>query len=523
MVRSALVLLAVGVMLVSAGALHAVVAPTTRAAIEPNQQEAIDAGLKWLAGQLETDSIYVRTRDSTGVTSIAGLAFLASGSTEADGPYSRNVRAAIDYVAGAATEGGMFPKTMYDHAFASVFLAQACAATKDKGQNDALRKKLTAAAALIQKAQNRNGGWRYTANPTDADVCATSCQLLALRAIRDVGVEVDQAVIDRGRQYVESCRAPDGGFKYMAGAGASGWSRTAAASAVLGDFGPLDGNAHGQALAYLRQGLSRDGAPPQTEAFAFYGGVFLMQALSQAGQEDWDIAAPAFQEWLAGLQCSGGQWKTRPSDECATAMALVVLQWSQGRLSTLAWKPQPQWEKEVSAPADEKTMQKFWEDLGGQDTAKVWVAQASLVAGGGKTVGFLGKRLTPGVGVAPKRVEALIAALDSDDLKVREESSKELARIAPLCREQLRKAARDSASPEVRQRASELLAMLADVTPETRQGARAIRVLERIGSPEAIAVLTSLASNESGAVQATLAKSVLNSLKANPSKPSAAP
>ena len=64
-------------------------------------QRAIDKGLRWLAAEQSTSGSFGSTggySDNVGVTSLAGLAFVASGSTPDRGRYGRQVSLAVDYV-----------------------------------------------------------------------------------------------------------------------------------------------------------------------------------------------------------------------------------------------------------------------------------------------------------------------------------------------------------------------------------------------------------------------------------------
>ena len=130
---------------------------------------------------------------------------------------------------------------MYGHGFATLFLGEVYGMTGD----ESVKEKLQKAVRLIQKTQNREGGWRYQPVPYDADISVTICQVMALRAARDAGIKVEKDVIDKAIKYVRSCQNPDGGFSYMAsqgGGGGSGFARSAAGVAALYYAGVFEGN-----------------------------------------------------------------------------------------------------------------------------------------------------------------------------------------------------------------------------------------------------------------------------------------
>src|SRR5258706_13043012 len=100
--------------------------------------------------------------------------------------------------------------------------------------NEKAKEKLQKAGRLIQKTQNREGGWRYQPVPYDADISVTITEIMALRAARDAGIKVEKEVVDKAIGYVKKCQCGDGGFSYVAGQGSgSGFARSAAGVATL--------------------------------------------------------------------------------------------------------------------------------------------------------------------------------------------------------------------------------------------------------------------------------------------------
>ena len=120
-----------------------------------------------------------------------------------------------------------------------------------------------------------------------------------------------------------------------------------------------------------------------------------------------------------------------------------------------------------------------------------------------EAVAFLRKRLAPVLAPDGKRVQALLADLDSDVLATRDRASAELAKLSDAAAEACRKALADRPSPEKRRRLERLLKPLdAEVShppPQRLRLARCLEVLERIDSPQARGVLTALAGGAAGA------------------------
>ena len=124
---------------------------------------------------------------------------------------------AQDPISGYLGDG---PGNMYAHGFATLYLAE-CYGMSPRPR---LRRSLQAALDLIFRAQNNEGGWRYTPAPDDADISVTVCQIKAIRAAYNVGIGGDRAqqAAARGVAYVRRCHLGDGSFMYKLDAGSWG-------------------------------------------------------------------------------------------------------------------------------------------------------------------------------------------------------------------------------------------------------------------------------------------------------------
>lgn len=111
-----------------------------------------------------------------------------------------------------------------------------------------------------------------------------------------------------------------------------------------------------------------------------------------------------------------------------------------------------------AADADKAALERLWTDLTGDDEATV--ARATLrLAATKDAVAFLRERLRP-VKVDRKRVAALIEKLDNEDFEVRQAASAELEYLGKFIRDDLERAAGGKHSPEIKNRATQLLAKL---------------------------------------------------------------
>jgi Prenyltransferase and squalene oxidase repeat len=298
---------------------------------------ATERGLSWLAGRYD-NGLPPESEAPVAVVSLSGLAFLEAGATPDHGRYGTALRRCIDGIVDRADpKSGLIADkanpvgAMYGHGYATLFLAEAYAKTRD----DRLKETLARAVDLIGRAQNREGGWRYSPKPMDADVSVTACQLMALTAAKRVGLTVPDGVIERGVAFVKKCQNPDGGFNYMAGQGigGSGLARSAAAVAALqrADAGDR-GKDYNGAMAYLARVLLAD--KPRENGHYYYGAYYAAFAAWVQDGEHRSRLYAAVRDPLLTRQRDDGAWEGDFSREYATASALVALQIPDSQLAT---------------------------------------------------------------------------------------------------------------------------------------------------------------------------------------------
>jgi hypothetical protein len=299
--------------------------------ITPELEKAVARGLEYLAKNQQADgSAGGSGFADTGITALAGVAFMAGGNLPGRGKYGENVQRCLDYVLKNAQDSGLLAENdghgvMYSHGFATLFLAEVYGMTGDEN----VRERLQKAVRLIQQSQNAEGGWRYTPAPLDADVSVTICQVMALRAARDAGIKVEKQVIDRAIEYVKKCQNTDGGFNYVLGqGGGSMFPRSAAGVATLYYAGMTSGDEIERGLKYL-DGFKPGGANSGggMGSHYFYGHYYAVQTMFLAGGEHWKNWFPAIRaELLESQNDSTGSWTGEVSDSFCTSMALIILQ-----------------------------------------------------------------------------------------------------------------------------------------------------------------------------------------------------
>jgi hypothetical protein len=300
--------------------------------ITPEANDSIQRGLAYLAKRQLEDGSFGTTGNgrNVAVVGLAGMAFLASGSTPGRGDYGENLDRSIDFLLENISESGLIAAPegaargpMYGHGFAALFLCEVHGMT----DRPALRDSLARAVELIVSSQNREGGWRYEPQPRDADVSVTVCQVMALRAARNTGIAVPRETIDRSIDYVKGCQNADGGFRYMLNEGPkdSGFARTAAGVVALYNAGLYDTPEITAGLDYLALHLPGKEDAHQ-EAYYFYGHYYAVQAMWHAGGQRWSTWYPAIRDELLARQRDDGSWIDPVAPEYGTAMACIVLQ-----------------------------------------------------------------------------------------------------------------------------------------------------------------------------------------------------
>ena len=241
-------------------------------------------------------------RGNIAVTSLAGLAFMSSGSSPGRGPYGSQIDKALAYVMRNTSPSGFIAVhatsthgPMYSHGFGTLFLAEAYGMT----HRPEIREKLQKAVRLIIDSQNVEGGWRYQPVRNDADLSVTICQINALRAARNAGLFVPKETVDACIRYVKRSQNADGGFRYMLQAGAtSEFPRSAAGVVALQSAGEYDSKEVRDGIAYLRQfshGLRPVG---RRNNHYFYGQYYAAQAMWLEGGEPWSEWYPAIRNEL---------------------------------------------------------------------------------------------------------------------------------------------------------------------------------------------------------------------------------
>jgi WD40 repeat protein len=155
-----------------------------------------------------------------------------------------------------------------------------------------------------------------------------------------------------------------------------------------------------------------------------------------------------------------------------------------------------------AAPLSTTERGRLWEALAAADAAAAFQAMRRLAARSDDSVPWLRERMPPAAAHDTEGVRRLLRDLDADDFAARERATAELSRMAERIEGTLRDA-RAGASAEARRRLDQILSGLKGPSPERLRQARAVEVLEWLGTAEARQVLRALAG---GAADARLTR-----------------
>jgi hypothetical protein len=224
---------------------------------------------------------------------------------------------------------------MYSHAFACLFLAEIFGMTHRAD----VRQKLQLATNLTVDAQNVHGSWRYEPNAPDSDMSITVCQIMALRAARNIGIKVPKSTIDRAYDYVTRSAYTTGphrgGFKYQEKdhqPTRTSFSLTAAGVATLHNTGTYDHALIRAGIDYLKRNFDSLALSHEGHYFFWYGNYYASQVFftaADSGEDNWNqFYWRKIRHHLLKTQSENGSWKNTvgPGDAFSTAVACIILQ-----------------------------------------------------------------------------------------------------------------------------------------------------------------------------------------------------
>lgn len=287
--------------------------PQRESFLTPDVEQAIDKGLEALSKTQQEDGSFSEKVWKPGITAVVLLAFYTNGHSPDQGKYGKMIKRGLDFLLDKGQDKltGYFGVNMYEHAFATMVLAEAYGESKREDLLPTLQK----AVNVLVEAQNDEGGWRYQPIPEDADISVTGCVVQALRACREAFLNIPEKVIDRAVKYIRArFRAKENGFEYkMKQEGDQphhdvvSWSRTGLGVLGLMACGQYDVSEVKKGLDFL---LNHKGMPDEI-SWNSYGCYYVVQSLYQAGGLYWKNGYPVVQKQLIEAQQPDGLFKLK--------------------------------------------------------------------------------------------------------------------------------------------------------------------------------------------------------------------
>ena len=195
--------------------------------VPPAVEKVYLAGLRYLEGAQKADGAFGDQHGGEPATAgLTAMAFLAHGDDPEHGPYTQAIRRSLDYLLQKAHPNGMVGFSMYNHAFATLALAEAYGSVRDERIAPALRGAV--ALLLASQQQNPHRAWRYSPTTKEADSTVTGACFVALIAARNAGLEIPESSFQDALEYLTECQvAADGTIGYQAKSHPHGPSTTA--------------------------------------------------------------------------------------------------------------------------------------------------------------------------------------------------------------------------------------------------------------------------------------------------------
>lgn len=200
----------------------------------PRTEDAVDAGLRWLAQHQSVDGSWQRdgfvaccppgdrcpgvstsrtgASIDVGLTGLALLAFLGAGHAQGDDPYRAVIARAVDWLIERQQPDGSFyaqhDMSGYNDSLATLALGEYFAATGDAR----LREPLQRAAHRLAAGQQPLGGWDYTLDPETGrnDTSITAWVVQALYACAAAGIDVPAETLIGASMHFRRASSLDG-------------------------------------------------------------------------------------------------------------------------------------------------------------------------------------------------------------------------------------------------------------------------------------------------------------------------
>jgi hypothetical protein len=220
------------------------------------------------------------------------------------------------------------------------------------------------------------------------------------------------------------------------------------------------------------------------------------------GKVAWEGANDAAKEFDATLWLFMSTWKNpRPNSVVKSIDFASTMDTACAPFCVAITTSEPLRARAQVKPLTAAQLDRLWTELAGESVTANDAVE-TLAGAPAQAILFLGPRIrSAGPTVDAKAIAALITKLDDDSHDEREAASEKLQKLGLDTLPQISKAAKESKSAEVRQRAQDISEKLktAKLTTDQRRLQAVLNVMELIASTEARRVLEDVAGGKTGA------------------------
>ncbi len=294
---------------------------------------AIDKGLDYLLKNQNEDGSWSADDEgkySVACTSLALMAFMSKAHFPGFEPHGEQLDRAMKWLLKEAKKrpDGYIGPVMYEHGFATLALSEMWGMTRDPDDDDAIKEALEKAVEVIVRSQNPGGGWRYQPNTNDGqDTSCTMTVFHALASAHQAGIVVPDTTITKVVECLKGYRdIQTGGFSYDHRPHRLSAACTAGGVYVAQLAGQRDTQLVDSAIRYLNS-LSPEVFAEGTKYY-YYTHYYAIQAMVQAGDEEYSKWYPQIRDALISQQTTKGAWGivAKPgSISYETPMAIIIL------------------------------------------------------------------------------------------------------------------------------------------------------------------------------------------------------
>jgi hypothetical protein len=308
--------------------------------ITPKALKAINKGLRFLARSQNRSGSF-KGGYPVATTSMGCLAFMAAGHTPTRGKYAKNVRRGLKFILNCVSRSGYISlpgdsSGMHGHGFATLFLAECLGMIEDPKLASEVKRKLKKAVRVIERAQNRFGGWNRSPNGNltdDGSGAVAIMQMTALRAARNAGIRIDKRVIEKAKKYLLTMMNKDGWYQYnwrSRTANTKSSALTGAGLTMLNAMGLYNDPKVKKALKNLMKRAPflkkyRTSGDRGWNSWFYYTCIYTTLAIFQTGGEYWRKWYPKMRDELIKRQSTDGSWRWSYG-VLGTAFALLTLE-----------------------------------------------------------------------------------------------------------------------------------------------------------------------------------------------------